>query len=145
MLHHDPLLAFEKKQKHKTFFASIRHTMKFLVSYLFVSGLVFVVLLSVLNFSAYSTRIANYIDPDALLAAREQVEGILSSSNIEVHASESLEAEKSESLESVTEKLLTSSPEIVYKDTYTAEELLAGVSESSKKTSFSRCHDGSPS
>lgn len=111
--------------------------MRFLVSYLFVSGLVFFVLLSVLNFSAYSTRIANYINPDALLAAREQVEGILSSSNIEVHASESLDAEKSESLESVTEKLLTSSPEIVYKDTYTAEELLAGVTESSKKTSFS--------
>lgn len=115
----------------------MRHTINFLVSYVFVTGGVFVVLLSILNYSAYSTRILNYINPEALISARDQVQNILSSSSIEVHASESELNEKSDSLENVTEKILASNPEIVYKDSYSPEELLAGVSEKSKKTSFS--------
>lgn len=55
---------------------------------------------------------------------------------MEVHASEAVEAEKTESLENVKEKLLSSNPEIVYKDSYSAKELLASVSETPKKTSF---------
>lgn len=135
-MHTDPLAAFEQKQKHKNFFASILHTCRFLISYLFVTGAVFFVLLSVLNFSAYSTRIAHYINPDALLAARERVEEVMSNTSMEVHASESVEADKVETLENVTEKILNANPEIVYKDHYTPEELLAGLSDTNKKSSF---------
>lgn len=83
------------------------------------------VLLATLNYSAYSSRVLNYINPDALIRAREEVTNILSSSSVQVHASENAELEKIESLEDVREKLLSSSPEIVYKDSYNAKELLA--------------------
>lgn len=135
-MHTDPLLAFEKKQKQKGIFSSLGSTFRFLLSYLLVTGWVFFVLLAILNYSAYSTRIFNYVNPDALLAARDQVQDMLSSSSMEVHASEAVEAEKTESLENVKEKLLSSNPEIVYKDSYSAKELLASVSETPKKTSF---------
>jgi len=136
LMHTDPFLALEKKQKQKGIFSSLGNTFRFLFSYLLVTGGVFFLLLAILNYSAYSTRIFNYINPDALLAARDQVQNILSSSSIEVHASEALQTEKVESLESVTEKLLDSNPEIVYKDSYSAQELLASVSNTTKKTSF---------
>ncbi len=106
------------------------------MTYLLVTGGVFMVLLATLNYSAYSSRVLNYINPDALIRAREEVTNILSSSSVQVHASENAELEKIESLEDVREKLLSSSPEIVYKDSYNAKELLAWVSESSKTTSF---------
>lgn len=107
------------------------------MTYLAVTSCVFVVLLAVLNFSAYSTRVLNFINPEALISAREQVEGILASSSMEVHASETTENEKVESLESVKEKILTSSPEIVYQESYGAKELLAGMSDTSDRSSFS--------
>lgn len=135
-MHTDPLLAYETKQKQRSIFASLIHTCRFLATYLFVTGWVFIVLLATLNYSAYSSRILNYINPEALLAAREEVTNILSSSSVQVHASEAAELEKTESLQDVTEKVLTSNPEIVYKESYTAKELLAWVSESSHKASF---------
>ncbi len=135
-MHTDPLLTFERKQKHRGILVSLAHTLRFLMTYLLVTGGVFMVLLATLNYSAYSSRVLNYINPDALIRAREEVTNILSSSSVQVHASENAELEKIESLEDVREKLLSSSPEIVYKDSYNAKELLAWVSESSKTTSF---------
>ena len=135
-MHTDPLLSYEKKQKQRGILASLIHTFRFLVTYLFVTGWVFIVLITTLNYSAYSSRILNYINPEALLAAREEVNTILSSSSVQVHASESADLEKTESLHDLREKLVTSSPEIVYKDSYTAKELLAWVSETSHKASF---------
>lgn len=133
---HDPLLAYEKKQKHINIFQSLLKTSQFLVSYLFVTGGVFFVLLSVLNYSAYSNRIMNYLDPDALLSARDQVQDILSAGTVEVHASETLESEKTESLESVTEKIIESTPGVVYRESYEPKELLASVRNTSASTSF---------
>ncbi len=137
-MHTDPLLTFERKQKHRGILVSLAHTLRFLMTYLLVTGGVFMVLLATLNYSAYSSRVLNYINPDALIRAREEVTNILSSSSVQVHASENAELEKIESLEDVREKLLSSSPEIVYKDSYNAKELLAWVSESSKTTSFAK-------
>lgn len=124
-MHTDPLLSYEKNIKHRSIFRSFGRTARFLITYFAITGCVFVCLLSLLNFSAYSNRVLNFINPEALISAREKVEGILASSSIEVHASESEESEKMNSLESVTEKILDSSPEIVYKDSYTPRELLA--------------------
>jgi LPXTG-site transpeptidase (sortase) family protein len=134
----DPLLAYEKKQKQKNIFRSLGRTLKFLVSYLFVTGWVFAVLLALINYSAYSARLMNYINPEALISAREQVETLLSSTSIEVHASEEGTLEKIDSLETVTEKIIASSPEIVYKKLYSPAELLAGLSDRrSRETTFS--------
>ena len=124
-MHTDPLLSYEKKLKHRSVFRSLGHTVRFLITYLAITGCVFVFLISVLNFSAYSNRLLNFVNPETLITAREKVEGILASSSIEVHASESEESEKSNSLESVTEKILDTSPEIIYKDAYSPRELLA--------------------
>ncbi len=136
-MHTDPLLSYEKKLKHRSIFHSFGHTLRFLITYFTITGCVFICLLSVLNFSAYSNRILNFINPEALISAREKVEGILASSSIEVHASESEESEKINSLESVREKILDSNPEIVYKESYTPKELLAWTSQTASRASFS--------
>ena len=136
-MHTDPLLAYEKKQKHRGILASLAHTIRFIATYLVVTSCVFFVLLGTLNYSAYSTRVFNFVNPEALRTARDEVNTILAASSVQVHASETAEGEKNESLADVTEKVVSSNPEIVYKDTYNAKELLAWVSEGSKSTSFS--------
>lgn len=132
---HDPLLHLE--QQKTTFFHSFRRTLKWISLYFLISGTVFGVLLSILNYSAYSSRIVNWINPEALLTARDEVQNILSASSVEVHASENTAIEHAESLEAVTEKISASNPEMIYGRSYSPEHLLGSISENTKKTSFS--------
>ena len=120
-MHHDPLLELEKRAMRPTLFASIGHTFRFLVTYVALSSFIFGVLLGILNYSAYSSRIMNWIDPTTLMAARDEVAGILSSSSIQVHASESAVQEQKEDLASITNKILESDPSMVYSRTYDAK------------------------
>ena len=120
---HDPLLEFEKAHAHTpsvSILHSLGHTLRFLAVYLGLTGTIFMVLLAGLNYSAYSMRVANWINPEALVTARDEVASILSSSSVEVHASESMHLENQEDLETVTEKIISSDPEIVYSRSYDA-------------------------
>lgn len=120
-IHHDPLLELEKRAMRPTLFASIGHTLRFLVTYVALSSFIFGVLLGILNYSAYSTRVMNWIDPTTLMAARDEVAGILSSSSIQVHASEAAIQEQKEDLASITNKIIESDPSMVYSRTYDAK------------------------
>ncbi len=79
----------------------------------------------------------NWINPDALLSARDEVQNLLSASSVEVHASENASIERADSLEVVTEKIAESHPEMIYGRTYSPEQLLGGMNENTRKTSFS--------
>ncbi len=117
-IHTDPLLELEKRHSRPGIFSSLGKTFKFLVMYFALSGVIFSTLLGVLNYSAYSSRIMNWVNPAALIAARDEVANILSSSSVEAHASDSFNVETKEDLQTVTEKILTSDPEIIYSRNY---------------------------
>lgn len=123
---HDPLLELEKSHTHKrSFGSSLFRTFRFLSIYLALTGTIFVVLLALLNASAYSSRIMNWVNPEALLTARDEVANILSSSSVEVHASEEEALEKKEDFESVKSKILLSDPEMVYAGEYDTKGLIS--------------------
>lgn len=114
----DPLLSLEKKQKKTSLFSSLGRSLRFLTAYLALSGLIFGILLSVLNFSAYSSRIMNWVDPNSLLQVRDQVAGLLDTSTMEVHASEETNIEQKEDLDTVTSKILATDPSMIYARSY---------------------------
>lgn len=123
---HDPLLELEKSHTQKrSLGSSLLHTARFLGIYLALTGTIFVVLLGGLNASAYSSRVMNWVNPDALLTARDEVASILSSSSVEVHASEEETLEKKEDLEGVKSKILLSDPEMVYAREYEPKGLIS--------------------
>lgn len=134
---HDPLLALEKKQKHRNIFSSLGRSLKFLTAYLILSGFIFGVLLSLLNFSAYSSRILNWINPDSLLSMRDQVAEILDSSSIQVHASEEASIEQKEDLDTVTSKILVTDPNMVYARSYDMKGITKNIKDTPDRVSFS--------
>jgi LPXTG-site transpeptidase (sortase) family protein len=134
---HDPLLELEKSHTHKrSLGASLFRTARFLGIYLALTGTIFMVLLGALNAGAYSSRIMNWVNPDALLTARDEVASILSSSSVEVHASEEETLEKKEDLEGVKSKILLSDPEIVYAREYEPKGLLSHLGSEKLGTTF---------
>jgi LPXTG-site transpeptidase (sortase) family protein len=94
------------------------------------------VLLGALNAGAYSSRIMNWVNPDALLTARDEVASILSSSSVEVHASEEEVLEKKEDLEGVKSKILLSDPEMVYAREYEPKGLISHLGEEKLGATF---------
>lgn len=108
-----------------------------MVSYLLLSGSIFLVLLVWLNYSAYSNRIINWVNPDALIYARDEVNSLLTSAtSVPVHASEDTAVENKENLDALTSKILTSDPSIIYSREYKPQELIASIQESDLKWSF---------
>ena len=135
----DPLLAHEKKhtRTHTNIFSSLGHTLRFIGVYITLTGAIFMVLLTWLNYSAYSSRIMNYINPDTLIAARDEVAKIISASSVEVHASDISSIENQEDLASVTEKLSDSHPQIVYSRNYDAKWLISTLGDQDFSATFS--------
>lgn len=127
--HIDPLLAYEQGLvKKKSLFSSLKQTTLFLFQYLTLTGGIFLLLMGVINYSAYSQRIANWVNPDALINARDEVNGLLSkATSVTVHASEEANNEAREDLETVKEKILEAEPSVVYSRNYGPEWLLANA------------------
>ena len=127
--HIDPLLAYEQGLvKKKSLFSSLKQTTLFLFQYLTLTGGIFLLLMGVINYSAYSQRIANWVNPDALIHARDEVNGLLSkATSVTVHASEEASNEAREDLETVKEKILEAEPSVVYSINYGPEGLLANA------------------
>ena len=133
----DPLLDYERYARKHNFFHSFKRTCSYVVSYLLLSGSIFLVLLVWLNYSAYSNRIINWVNPDALIYARDEVNSLLTSAtSVPVHASEDTAVENKENLDALTSKILTSDPSIIYSREYKPQELIASIQESDLKWSF---------
>jgi LPXTG-site transpeptidase (sortase) family protein len=133
----DPLADYERGYKNTGFFHSFKRTCTFLISYLLLSGAIFVVLLVGLNYSAYSNRIINWVNPDALIQARDEVNHLLTSvTSVSVYASEWAMLENKEDLDTITSKILNSDPSIVYARNYTPANLIAWVQEDSLPVNF---------
>jgi hypothetical protein len=134
----DPLAYYESLEKTHGFLHSFKRTCTYLISYLLLSGSIFLVLLVSLNYSAYSNRVINWINPDALMEARDEVNSLLTSAtSISVHASEDIAHENKEDLSTVTAKILSSDSSIVYSKDYAPKGLMAGIQENTLSTTFS--------
>lgn len=117
--------AYLLRQSQKpSFFSRFTRIVKFLGLYAVLSGAIFSVLLGALNFSAYSARVFNWIDPGALLSMKEEIQSVLSSSTIEVHASEVDEEVQKESLDIIEQKVAQTDPGLIYSRSYTPSRLL---------------------
>ena len=88
--------------------------------------------MGVMNFSAYSAVISNWVDPDAL--AREQwvIEQAIDSSSISIHATGSTD----DSLATLTKKVAATDPDMIYSHTYDATHLSAWISSSPSDATF---------
>jgi LPXTG-site transpeptidase (sortase) family protein len=133
----DPLTHYESLQEERGFLRSFQRTCSYVISYLLLSGSIFLVLLVSLNYSAYSGRIINWVNPDALIEARDEVNKLLASAtSVSVHASEESLSESRDNLESVTSKILASDPSIIYSRDYVPEWLIANIGEKDQSTTF---------
>lgn len=119
----DPLAAYERAHRQSGFLHSFKRTCTFVISYLLLSGAIFTVLLVGLNYTAYSSRIINWVNPDSLMQARDEVNHILASAtSVSVYASdEATMTEAREDLSTLTEKVLTSDPQVIYSRSYTPQ------------------------
>lgn len=100
---------------------------KFFTLYIILSGTIFSVLLGLLNFSAYSARILNWIDPGSLLTLKTEIQSVISSSSIEVHASEEEHEARTESLDIIEGKIAQTDPSIIYSRSYEPSRLLGSI------------------
>ncbi|MBC7503623.1 class E sortase [Candidatus Gracilibacteria bacterium] len=91
--------------------------------------------MGLLNFSAYSAMVTNWVNPGLMLTRQGAIESALSSSNISVHASDL--GDIHDSLESLTQKVVLTDPDIVYSRSYDSDRLLSGFSRGSDSATFS--------
>jgi hypothetical protein len=127
-MHHDPLFEYEQKLiqnlSRPSVFRVLLRGFKILTLYFVLSGAIFSVLLGLLNFGAYSARVLDWVNPQALENIKSDLTSVLSRSSIEVHASEATSGEKTESADVLEAKLSESDPSVVYRRTYGADRLL---------------------
>jgi hypothetical protein len=95
------------------------------------------VLLVGVNYSAYSKVILNWVNPEALMQARDEVNNILSSAtSLSVYASDATTTERKDDRESITHKILDSDPSMVYSRKYDTKELIANAGNTDLGVSF---------
>lgn len=126
---YDPLLQFEQAE-HKKIQKQHRRSrivrgIRFITMYFVLTGSIFVVLMGVLNFSAYSARLVHWINPDTISGIKDQIQMAVSNSSVAVHASDG--GDTRESLQVVREKVALTDPGIVYSRSYDAQALLSGI------------------
>ena len=128
---YDPLSEYENNRA-KTYTKkwNILTGIKMLLAYLCVSGTVFSILLWALNFSAYSARLAHFINPENIESVRINLENIIASSSIEVHAaSENTDDESTVNKDIIEEKIASTNPEMVWNRSYAPETMLQNIWE----------------
>jgi LPXTG-site transpeptidase (sortase) family protein len=127
----DPLLAYEETHSRKkwSFLSSLGKTSLFLIQYLSLTGLIFLLLMWGLNYSAYSTRLSNWVNPDALIEAQDEVNGILAKATNVVEASDDTTEATREDISTLRDKIITKEPSLIYSRSYNPTGLLAGTNE----------------
>jgi LPXTG-site transpeptidase (sortase) family protein len=117
-----------RRKKHSsTFTTKLLRVTKFFTVYVILSGTIFSVLLGVLNFGAYSARVFNWIDPGTLLSMKSDIQSVISSSSIEVHASEADEEARTESVDIIEQKVAQTEPSLIYSRSYAPSRLLGNM------------------
>lgn len=129
---YDPLLQYYKIEHghpiKKRTGAKILRALKLTSMYLIMTGSIFASFMGVLNFSAYSAIITNWVNPNHLMTLQDNMEQALMNSSIEIHAAE---LSDQRSLETITEQVALTDPDIIYSRSYKSDRLLSGISESS--------------
>lgn len=140
MFSHDPLLAYEKSITHITvskpqefynthpprFRRWIFRGIRFLALYAVLTGSIFTTLMAATNYSAYSERIAYWLDPSRFDGVASEMRNMFLSAN-EVHAMEAVYTEELLVRSVIEERVALTNPEIVYSRSYSEEALLANV------------------
>jgi hypothetical protein len=90
--------------------------------------------MGLLNFSAYSAVVTNWVNPDLLLSRQSDIQSALSSSSFAVHAGDMIDS--TESLQVLSQKIATTDPDVVYSRSYDEEHLLSGISSQGNEVSF---------
>jgi hypothetical protein len=129
---YDPLLQYYKIEHghpiKKRTGAKILRAFKLISMYLIMTGSIFASFMGVLNFSAYSAIITNWVNPNHLMTLQDNMEQALMNSSIEIHAAE---LSDQRSLETITEQVALTDPDIIYSRSYKSDRLLSGIQESS--------------
>ncbi len=130
---HDPLLQYEQIahthtiKNHKT--SKAFRLFKFSALYLIMTGCVFSVFMGVLNFSAYSAMITNWVNPNLMMTKQDNIEQALMNSSVAVYAADMTDSQNS--LQTVTEQIAITDPNMIYSRSYKSDRLLSGISRSS--------------
>ena len=90
---------------------------------------VFSVFMGVLNFSAYSAIVTNWVNPNHMMTVQDDMEQAIIGSSIAVHAADMTDSQNS--LQTVTEQISMTDPEVIYSRSYKSDRLLSGISRSS--------------
>ncbi len=134
---HDPLLQYEQVAHTNTPKKSniVFRGIKFVSIYLTLTGVIFATLMGLLNFSAYSAMLTNWVNPDLMATRQGDIESALSSSSIAVHAADMRDSQ--DSVETITAKVAMTDPDIVYARSYDSDRLLSGITSASSDVTFS--------
>ncbi len=144
MFQNDPLLEYENILKKKTkikiskekvlfstrpkrLFDSLKGVIRFALTYIVLSGTIFSILMGLMNFSAYSARITNWIDPNSLERITEDMRSVLLNQSVQVSAAELSSEESIENRAVIEEKISIKNPEMVFSRAYDEYDLLSGI------------------
>ncbi len=130
---HDPLLQYEQVDHTHTHIVRKRsktyRVFKFSALYIIMTTCVFSVFMGVLNFSAYSAIVTNWVNPNHMMTVQDDMEQAIIGSSIAVHAADMTDSQNS--LQTVTEQISMTDPEVIYSRSYKSDRLLSGISRSS--------------
>ena len=145
-MHTDPLSDYERQlysdyeayllrsASHKKSPSKAYRLFKFFTLYIILSSSIFTVLIGILNFSAYSARVIHWINPESIIALTKDIQSVISTSSIEVHASEEESEARIESREIIEEKIKNSDPSLLFSRSYEPERLLDNIPKSGLAT-----------
>lgn len=138
-MHSDPLANYERQlysdyeayllrsAQRKKSPSKVFRLFKFFTLYILLSGSIFTVLVGALNFSAYSARVVHWINPESIIAITKDIQSVISTSSIEIHASEEESESRLESREIIEEKIKNTDPSLLFSRSYEAERLLDNI------------------
>lgn len=140
-MHTDPLFEYEQKHMYRTskpsFCTLCFRGIKFLTLYLLLSGTIFSFLLGLLNFSAYSARILDWLDPEHLTILQQELSNAIARSSIDVHAQITDHTKQMiESRQIIHDKIADIAPGLIYSRLYTSENLLNHLNEKNIPVTF---------
>ncbi len=132
---HDPLLQLEHTKPVHTKKSFMFRACKFLSLYLILTASIFAFLMGVLNFSAYSAMVTNWVNPDLMLTKQDSIEEALIHSSITVHAADLGDSQNS--LQTIISQIETTDPDVIYSRIYSSDRLLSGISRAPSEANFS--------
>jgi len=103
--------------------------MKFTAYYLGISTIVFVILLGITNWSAYSTILSAYINPEGLKASGNDIVAMLDKSKITVYANATDDSIDTKEQESDIKKKLEETNTTIHEDRFSPKKLVPSTAD----------------